>query len=330
MAEADHGSDPNINAAAWWLLEGAPSLNAPATSLELLAQSQTYSKGEWTSSAPPPVAGYGSRTCTRSWAALPNPARSHCSAPESSASADCCDDDCADEPELISTIPGRSASRCSRSSLLNNALAQPLTEGGHHENPDQQTTPRRPNLAQETCSTRAALGHQTDRQSKLRSASWIVCSVAVVELRDFRKHKVPNSTFFPILLRIDGCDSVEISPIAAFRTASWGIMLSNVKNLKITMDREHQVRKVTSVSDVVRNYALAGAHRVVRGEQAQWVRGGCVRRQRCGGEPVFRGTVELPNPTLIQVTLELGSARPCGLIRRTTTTSIRHPPWVPP
>ncbi|MGA9565744.1 MAG: PEP-CTERM sorting domain-containing protein [Candidatus Korobacteraceae bacterium] len=47
MAEADHGSDPNINAAAWWLLEGAPSLNAPATSLELLAQSQTYSKGEY-------------------------------------------------------------------------------------------------------------------------------------------------------------------------------------------------------------------------------------------------------------------------------------------
>jgi hypothetical protein len=47
MAEADHGSDPSINAAAWWLLEGAPSLNAPAHSLELLAQSQTYSKGEF-------------------------------------------------------------------------------------------------------------------------------------------------------------------------------------------------------------------------------------------------------------------------------------------
>ena len=47
MAAADHGSDPNINAAAWWLLEGAPSLNAPATSLELLAQNQTYTKGEY-------------------------------------------------------------------------------------------------------------------------------------------------------------------------------------------------------------------------------------------------------------------------------------------
>jgi hypothetical protein len=47
MAVADHGSDPNINAAAWWLLEGAPSLNAPANSLQLLAQSQTFSKGEY-------------------------------------------------------------------------------------------------------------------------------------------------------------------------------------------------------------------------------------------------------------------------------------------
>jgi PEP-CTERM motif len=47
MAVADHGSDPNINAAAWWLLEGAPSLNAPAQGLELLAQSQTYSRGEY-------------------------------------------------------------------------------------------------------------------------------------------------------------------------------------------------------------------------------------------------------------------------------------------
>lgn len=47
MAEADHGSDPRINAAAWWLLEGAPSLNTGAQSLELLAQGQTYSKGEF-------------------------------------------------------------------------------------------------------------------------------------------------------------------------------------------------------------------------------------------------------------------------------------------
>ena len=47
MAEADHGADPSINAAAWWLLEGAPSLNAPANSLQLLAQSQIFSKGEF-------------------------------------------------------------------------------------------------------------------------------------------------------------------------------------------------------------------------------------------------------------------------------------------
>ena len=47
MAVADHGSDPSINAAAWWLLEGAPSLNAPAHSLQLLAQSQIYTKGEY-------------------------------------------------------------------------------------------------------------------------------------------------------------------------------------------------------------------------------------------------------------------------------------------
>ena len=47
MALADHGADPNINAAAWWLLEGAPSLNAPANSLELLAQGQIFTKGEY-------------------------------------------------------------------------------------------------------------------------------------------------------------------------------------------------------------------------------------------------------------------------------------------
>jgi hypothetical protein len=47
MAEADHGAHPEINVAAWWLLEGAPSLNAPAHSLQLLAQNQIYSKGEY-------------------------------------------------------------------------------------------------------------------------------------------------------------------------------------------------------------------------------------------------------------------------------------------
>jgi PEP-CTERM motif len=47
MAVADRGADPDINAAAWWLLEGAPSLDAGAHTLELLAQSRTYSKGEF-------------------------------------------------------------------------------------------------------------------------------------------------------------------------------------------------------------------------------------------------------------------------------------------
>jgi len=48
MAVADHGSHPEINAAAWWLLEGAPtSLNAPAQSLVALAQGQTYSSGQY-------------------------------------------------------------------------------------------------------------------------------------------------------------------------------------------------------------------------------------------------------------------------------------------
>jgi len=47
MALADHGANPAINAAAWWLLEGAPSLNGPAHNLELMAQNQTYYKGEY-------------------------------------------------------------------------------------------------------------------------------------------------------------------------------------------------------------------------------------------------------------------------------------------
>jgi len=47
MALADHGANPAINAAAWWLLEGAPSLNPSALSLKSLAQSQTYTKGEY-------------------------------------------------------------------------------------------------------------------------------------------------------------------------------------------------------------------------------------------------------------------------------------------
>jgi len=47
MAVADHGADPNINAAAWFLFEGAPGLSAEAQALVALAQSQTFTNGEF-------------------------------------------------------------------------------------------------------------------------------------------------------------------------------------------------------------------------------------------------------------------------------------------
>src|SRR5450631_2076642 len=48
MAVADHGANSDINAAAWWLFEGAPSpLDSGGQSLVALAQSQTYSVGEF-------------------------------------------------------------------------------------------------------------------------------------------------------------------------------------------------------------------------------------------------------------------------------------------
>ena len=48
MAEADHGAHPEINAAAWWLLEGSPTpLSSSANSLVTLAQGQTYSHGQY-------------------------------------------------------------------------------------------------------------------------------------------------------------------------------------------------------------------------------------------------------------------------------------------
>src|SRR5580700_2298325 len=48
MAVADHGADSDVNAAAWWLFEGAPSpLDSGAQSLVALAQSQSYVKGEF-------------------------------------------------------------------------------------------------------------------------------------------------------------------------------------------------------------------------------------------------------------------------------------------
>ncbi len=47
MAVADHGADPNINAATWYLLEGQPSLTTEAAALVALAQSQSFTMGEF-------------------------------------------------------------------------------------------------------------------------------------------------------------------------------------------------------------------------------------------------------------------------------------------
>ncbi len=47
MAVADGGADGNINAATWYLFEGAPSLTPEAQAWVTLAQSQTYVAGEF-------------------------------------------------------------------------------------------------------------------------------------------------------------------------------------------------------------------------------------------------------------------------------------------
>ncbi len=48
MAVADHGANSDINAAAWWLFEGAPApLDSGGQALVALAQSQTFSLGEF-------------------------------------------------------------------------------------------------------------------------------------------------------------------------------------------------------------------------------------------------------------------------------------------
>lgn len=47
LAVADHGSDSDLNAAAWWLFEGSPSLTPGAQFLVTLAQNQTYEQGEF-------------------------------------------------------------------------------------------------------------------------------------------------------------------------------------------------------------------------------------------------------------------------------------------
>lgn len=47
MAVADGGANSEINAATWYLFEGAPSLTPGAQTLVTLAESQTYSAGEF-------------------------------------------------------------------------------------------------------------------------------------------------------------------------------------------------------------------------------------------------------------------------------------------
>ncbi|HVN21351.1 MAG TPA: PEP-CTERM sorting domain-containing protein [Terriglobales bacterium] len=46
-AVADHGADSNVNAATWYLFEGAPNLTPEAQALVSLAQSQTFTQGEY-------------------------------------------------------------------------------------------------------------------------------------------------------------------------------------------------------------------------------------------------------------------------------------------
>ncbi|HZD30771.1 MAG TPA: PEP-CTERM sorting domain-containing protein [Candidatus Angelobacter sp.] len=47
MAASEQGADPNVNAAAWYVAEGAPGLTPEAAALVTLAQSQTYTQGEF-------------------------------------------------------------------------------------------------------------------------------------------------------------------------------------------------------------------------------------------------------------------------------------------
>jgi len=47
MAVLDHGSDSNLNAAIWYLFEGAPSLAPEAAALVALAKSRVFRQGEF-------------------------------------------------------------------------------------------------------------------------------------------------------------------------------------------------------------------------------------------------------------------------------------------
>ena len=47
MAVLDHGADSDVNAAIWYLFEGVPSLTPGAQGLVALAQSQTFTQGQF-------------------------------------------------------------------------------------------------------------------------------------------------------------------------------------------------------------------------------------------------------------------------------------------
>jgi hypothetical protein len=47
IAVAQQGTDPNVNAAVWYLLEGVPGLTPEAAALVQLAQNQTFTQGEY-------------------------------------------------------------------------------------------------------------------------------------------------------------------------------------------------------------------------------------------------------------------------------------------
>jgi hypothetical protein len=46
-AVADLGANADVNAAVWWIFEGAPTLNPGAQALVTLAESQTYTQGQF-------------------------------------------------------------------------------------------------------------------------------------------------------------------------------------------------------------------------------------------------------------------------------------------
>jgi hypothetical protein len=77
MAVTDHGANADVNAAAWYLFEGAPSLNSGAAALVSLAQSQTFTQGEFANvmlyTAIPGTESYGLGTAQNFMSSTPEP-----------------------------------------------------------------------------------------------------------------------------------------------------------------------------------------------------------------------------------------------------------------